>query len=107
MKILRTEVEGTIVVAVSGLFERGRATIELFNELRDELKKKPQKLIMDLGNMAVMDSMALGLLVGLYLNCKELGVEFALTGVTQDIMNLLNATNLTQIIPASAIVAAD
>ena len=103
MRVLRTEAEGTIVVAVQGMFERGRATVELFNELKEELDKGPTKLIMDLGGMKVVDSMALGLLVGLYLKCRELEVGFTLAGVSPDLRKLLESTSITQIIPQSSI----
>jgi anti-anti-sigma factor len=103
MKVLRTEAEGTIVVAVHGMFERGRATVELFNELKDELDKGPHKLIMDLDGMKVVDSMALGLLVGLYLKCRELEVGFTLAGVSRELKALLDTTSITQIIPQSSI----
>ncbi|MBD3243913.1 MAG: STAS domain-containing protein [Chitinivibrionales bacterium] len=100
MKALRVNAEGTVVVSVSGLLKRGRDTVELFSELREDLSEKPAKLIMDLSEVRVVDSMSLGLLVGLYLRCQELDVQFHFVGVSPEVRKLFEATNLDKVFTA-------
>ncbi len=102
MKVLRVNAEGTMVVSVSGLLKRGRDTVELFNELREELSQQPRKLIMDLSEVQVVDSMSLGLFVGLYLRCQELGIEFVFVGVSPDVRRLFETTNLDKVFTAQS-----
>lgn len=99
--MLRVNAEGTMVVSVSGLLKRGRDTVEMFSELREELSEKPRKLIMDLSEVEIVDSMSLGLLVGLYLRCQELGIQFVFVGVSPDVRRLFETTNLDKVFTAT------
>jgi anti-anti-sigma factor len=56
-----------------------------------------KRIVLDLADVAYMDSMGLGTLVRLYVHAKSAGCELALTHLGKRIRQLLGVTNLLSV----------
>jgi anti-sigma B factor antagonist len=87
----RTEPEAIVVEC------RGRLVREATNQLRQTVKpliSQTKCLVLDLTDLAHMDSSGLGALVGLYVSAKTAGCQLQLINLNQRIRQLLGMTHL-------------
>jgi anti-sigma B factor antagonist len=81
----------------------GRLTAETSLQLKTEVKAllpNKRRLILDLGELAYMDSSGLGTLVGLYISAKGAKCEFQLLNLSPRMRELLSMTNLLSLFEA-------
>jgi anti-anti-sigma factor len=92
--------EGAQVVQCSG-----RLTAEHTDALKAHVRSlipTAKGIILDLKEVARMDSAGLGALVGLYISAKKANCEFLLANYNQSIKDLLGLTNLLSIFESCA-----
>ena len=76
---------------------RGRLVCEATDQLRQTVKpliSQTKCLVLDLTDLAHMDSSGLGALVGLYVSAKTAGCQLQLINLNQRIRQLLGMTHL-------------
>lgn len=89
MKILTAQDGGDFVVRLVGEIDHHSAAL-MRREIDEMLeKKKPSRLILDLGETDFMDSSGLGLILGRLRRCEENRVGLVLVNPTEAIMKIL------------------
>ena len=81
----------------------GRLTIETSEILKTEVRPllgNKCRVILDLTDLAQMDSTGLGALVGLYISAKRAGCELQLVNLSPRIRELLSMTNIVSLFEA-------
>jgi anti-sigma B factor antagonist len=76
---------------------RGRLVREAGDQLRQTVKPlipQTRRLVLDLTELAYMDSSGLGVLVGLYVSARSAGCQLQLINLNQRIRQLLGMTHL-------------
>jgi anti-sigma B factor antagonist len=87
----RTEPDAVVVEC------RGRLVREAGDQLRQTVKPlipQTKRLVLDLTELAHMDSSGLGVLVGLYVSARSAGCQLQLINLNQRIRQLLGMTHL-------------
>lgn len=90
---LRTRHEGDAIVVEC----RGRLVREATDQLRQTVKPliaPSECVVLDLTDLAHMDSSGLGTLVGLYVSARTSGCQLQLVNINQRIRQLLGMTHL-------------
>lgn len=98
-KVLRFEIgrEGDAAsVVCHGRLVAG-ATEELYQKVKP-LLPQVKLLLIDLGDLAYVDSMGLGVLVRMYTSCRQVGCECRLLHLGKQLRNLLKMTNLLSVL---------
>ena len=62
-----------------------------------ELIPGPKRIVLDLTNLARVDSMGLGSLVRVYLSCRSAGCRLELVNLSKQVHQLLGTTNLLSV----------
>ncbi len=88
------EVNGNVVVDVSGRITLGDGSTVLRELLRDLAKKGQKHVLLNLGDVTYIDSSGIGELVGAYISFKKQGGELKLLNLTRRVHDLLQITRL-------------
>ncbi|MHC5005215.1 MAG: STAS domain-containing protein [Planctomycetota bacterium] len=70
------------------------------DRLREVIADAPaglRHLVLDVRNVAMVNSMALGVLVGVYTSCKHRNIQFILTGLRDNVLDLLVTTKMDSV----------
>ena len=94
VKIGKREVGEVTVVDLSGRLTLGDASAQLRDTLRDLLGQGRRKIVLNLGQLAYIDSSGLGELVSGFTTVKNQGGQLKLTNLTQKVNDLLTITKL-------------
>ncbi|HZS49928.1 MAG TPA: STAS domain-containing protein [Bryobacterales bacterium] len=70
------------------------ASTSIFHERVKGLFPTAKRVVLDLTDIAQMDSMGLGTIVGLYVSAKASGCELELINLSKQVRRLLSLTNL-------------
>lgn len=92
LKLQTSTAEDTTTVRCSG-----RLTAEVAAQLKTEVKKlipHTKRIVLDLTDLAYMDSAGLGTLVGLYVSAKTSGCELQIIHLSKRVRELLGMTHL-------------
>lgn len=95
LKIDIEHADGTAVVRCSGKLVAGVCDV-LYTEV-SRLIPVSRRIILDLSDLAVVDSMGLGTIVRLYVSTKAAGVELQLINLGKRVRELLGMTNLLSV----------
>ena len=76
---------------------------ELRREIFSIIGEKPEKLVVDLGSVKVIDSIGLGVLISARNHLKKTGGELVVTNVSKEIYHLLKQMHLDRQIVFKAI----
>jgi anti-anti-sigma factor len=86
----------TITGSLSGM---ENSTIKLFEAASRAIDEKPLEIVLDLSQALYLDSLSIGLLVGILLKCREHRIDFRLLHVPPQIIAILEPTNLKKVFP--------
>jgi len=93
---LHVEKHGDVVVlAPEGNFYGGKETDELERALKELQAADNKKLVLDLGKVSHLNSMAIGQLVGAHTNYQKRGGRIFLANVDKRIQNVFVVTKLS------------
>ena len=79
----------------------GKLTAGYTSLLRDEVKRLiplTKKIVLDLTDLTLMDSLGLGTIVGLYVSAKSSGSRLVLINLSQRVGDLFRITNVWSIL---------
>ena len=97
MKITQYDEAGIVVLEAKGELVGGQETEELRTTIDDTIKRGNQKLIIDLGKVQYINSIALGLLTATHVNYSKRGGRVILCQVEKQIQNIFIITKLSMI----------
>jgi anti-sigma B factor antagonist len=92
------DVHGVTVIAASGRIVFGEESNSLRRELKPIVQTPASSLVVDLTDVAYMDSGGIGALVGLYTTARANGSQFTLAGANSKVMHVLEITKLAGIL---------
>ncbi len=100
MEMERAENEQIITYSISGSLSGAmHSAIHFFETVTSELDVCEKDIHINLENVMFMDSMAIGLTVGLLLKSSEKSVSVRLKNVPEHLRKLLDSTNIIKIFP--------
>jgi anti-anti-sigma factor len=101
MEIRKTETENGILFFIRGsLTGTQKSTMQLFEVVSLSLDKDHKGIVIDLRDTTFIDSMSIGLLVGVLLKAKEKNIELRFQNIPHQIGHILEATKLKKVFPA-------
>ena len=68
------------------------------NELRAAAPARKWRIVLDLGEVALLASMGLGMLVSMHKSCAQNGGKLVICGLREEIMSLLKITHLERVL---------
>lgn len=86
-----------LLVELSGEIDHHTAVSVREHIDKEVMKHRPQTLILSLGGVSFMDSSGLGLILGRYALCEELGVSMRLCEVNARIMKMLTMAGVERV----------
>jgi len=94
MKASVRQVEGVIVVDLSGRIKLGEGSSVLRETVKDLLAKGHKKILLNLGDISYIDSSGIGELVSAFTSVRNQGGELKLLHLTKKVHDLLQITKL-------------
>jgi anti-sigma B factor antagonist len=94
VKITKREADGVTVVSLSGRLTLGDASAQLRETLKGLIDSGNNKIVLNMGDVAYIDSSGLGELVSSFTTVKNSGGELKLANLTQKVNDLLTVTKL-------------
>ncbi len=94
MKASVRQVEGVIVVDLSGRIKLGEGSSVLRETVKDLLSKGHKKILLNLGDISYIDSSGIGELVSAFTSVRNQGGELKLLNLTRKVHDLLQITKL-------------
>ena len=94
MKASVRQVEGVIVVDLSGRIKLGEGSVTLRETVKDLMAKGHKKILLNLGDISYIDSSGIGELVAAFTSVRNQGGELKLLHLTKKVHDLLQITKL-------------
>jgi anti-sigma B factor antagonist len=94
MKASVRQVEGVIVVDLSGRIKLGEGSVTLRETVKDLMSKGHKKILLNLGDISYIDSSGIGELVAAFTSVRNQGGELKLLHLTKKVHDLLQITKL-------------
>jgi anti-sigma B factor antagonist len=92
---LRTrEVNGTVIIDLSGRLTMGEACAAVRDEVLDQVGHGSKKILMNLADVSYIDSAGLGELTAAYTSVKNRGGALKLLNLTKRVHDLMQITKL-------------
>jgi anti-sigma B factor antagonist len=101
LKITHVEVDGVDVLVLSGRVVLGEETSELREKVKQLLGEGKKNIVLNLGDVTVIDSSGLGALVAAYTSAKSRGAALRLSNLGARSDELLQVTRLYTIFEIS------
>ena len=100
MEIEKKETESGLEFSITGALSGTKnSTISLFETISREVDNKPEEIVIDIKSATYVDSMSIGLLVGILLKCREKEVKFRFINVPEHIRKAFDTTHLVSVFP--------
>jgi len=100
MEMLENETENGILYTIKGsLSGTQKSTISVFEVISSAIEKGTKGIVVDLKNTTYVDSMSIGLLVGVLLKSREKNIPFRFQNIPEHIGRIFEATQLKKIFP--------
>jgi anti-sigma B factor antagonist len=94
MKSSTRQVDGIIIVDLSGRITLGEGSVLLRDMVRDLVTKGERKILLNLGDVTYIDSSGIGEMVSAFTTVRNLGGELKLLNLTKKVHDLLQITKL-------------
>lgn len=94
MKANSRQVNGVIIVDLSGRITLGEGSVILRDSVRDLLGKGNKNIVLNLADVSYIDSSGIGELVSAYTHVRREGGELKLLNLTKKVHDLLQITKL-------------
>jgi anti-sigma B factor antagonist len=94
MKVTTRQVDGVMVLDLSGRITLGEGSVTLRDAIHDSLGKGSKKILLNLGNISYIDSSGIGELVSAFTSVKNAGGDLKLLNLTKKVHDLLQITKL-------------
>ena len=94
MKATVRQVEGVVVVDLSGQIKLGEGSSTLRDTVKDLLSKGQKNILLNLGDISYIDSSGIGELVAAFTSVRNQGGELKLLKLTRKTHDLLQITKL-------------
>jgi anti-sigma B factor antagonist len=94
LKMSTREVNGIIIIDLSGQLTLGESSAAIRDEVRDQTNQGFRKILMNLANVTYIDSAGLGELTAAYTSVKNRGGELKLLNLTKRVHDLMQITKL-------------
>ena len=94
MKSNTRQVNGVIIVDLSGRITLGEGSVLLRDMVRDLVTKGQRKILLNLGDVTYIDSSGIGELVSAFTTVRNQGGELKLLNLTKKVHDLLQITKL-------------
>jgi len=93
------ESDCNLLVSIKGLV-LGEASNQIRNEIRERIdveRKRLRAVWIDLTDVSLIDSVGLGVLMGIRATCHRANVRLALVGPSEKVMSIFVALNFTKV----------
>ena len=94
MKVSTRQVDGVVVMDLSGRITLGEGSVVLRDAVRDLLSKGNKKILVNLGDVNYIDSSGIGELVSAFTAVRKEGGDLKLLNLTKKVHDLLQITKL-------------
>ena len=94
LTIASREVDGVIVLDLSGRITLGEGSVQLRDAIRDLISKGSKSILLNLGDVNYIDSSGLGELVSAFTTAKNQQADVKLLNLTKKVHDLLQLTKL-------------
>ena len=94
MKVATRQVDGVIILDLSGRITLGEGSVTLRDSVRDLVAKGTKHILLNLGDISYIDSSGIGELVSAFTSVKNSGGELKLLNLTKKVHDLLQITKL-------------
>jgi anti-sigma B factor antagonist len=94
MKASTRQVDGIIIVDLSGRITLGEGSVVLRDTIRDVVAAGNKKILLNLGDVTYIDSSGIGELVSSFTSVRNQGGELKLLNLTKKVHDLLQITKL-------------
>jgi anti-sigma B factor antagonist len=94
LTIATREVDGVIVLDLSGRITLGEGSVQLRDAIRGLISKGSKNILLNLGDVNYIDSSGLGELVSAFTTAKNQQAEVKLLNLTKKVHDLLQLTKL-------------
>jgi anti-sigma B factor antagonist len=94
LTIASREVDGVIVLDLSGRITLGEGSVQLRDAIRGLIVKGSKAVLLNMGEVSYIDSSGLGELVSAYTTAKNQQAEVKLLNLTKKVHDLLQLTKL-------------
>ena len=101
LKITNREIDGVSVLTLDGRIELGEATSALRERIKNLLGEGKKNIVLNLGNVTLIDSSGLGTLVEAHENAKSAGASIRLCQLGSRSNELLQVTRLYTVFEVS------
>src|SRR5262249_30168780 len=94
MKSSSRQIDGVIVLDLSGRITLGEGSVILRDTIRDLIGRGQKKILLNLGDVSYIDSSGIGELVSAFTTVRNQGGELKLLNLTKKVHDLLQITKL-------------
>ena len=94
MKVSTRQIDGVVVMDLSGRITLGEGSVVLRDAVRDLLSKGNKKILVNLGDVNYIDSSGIGELVSAFTTVRNQSGELKLLNLTKKVHDLLQITKL-------------
>jgi len=94
LKMRTREVNGIVIIDLSGQLTLGEASAAIRDEVRDQTAQGLRKILLNLGDVSYIDSAGLGELTAAFTSVKNRGGELKLLNLTKRVHDLMQITKL-------------
>jgi len=94
LTIASREVDGVIVLDLSGRITLGEGSVQLRDAIRSLISKGSKNILLNMGDVSYIDSSGLGELVSAFTTAKNQQADVKLLNLTKKVHDLLQLTKL-------------
>ena len=94
MKVSSRQIDGVVIVDLSGRITLGEGSVVLRDTVRELLGKGQKKIVLNLAEVTYIDSSGIGELVSAYTSVRNQAGDLKLLNLTKKVHDLLQITKL-------------